>query len=415
MALYDNLNKTSTLTIAPSFQDFYDRTLIENLETDVVHARDGQKRRLPLNSGDRIQFRKMTPFALATTPLTEGVTPDGQTLEQTEIFVTPVQYGKHTEITDKAHLVALDNWNQETAKLHHMQAVESLDVVARDALHLGTQVIYAGSKTMRAELEATHVLSSTEIRKAVRLLEKNRAKRFPDGYYHAIIGPDTKYDLQSDAAWLDPGKYQDKSSIQTGEIGVLYGVKFFESLYAKQNEQPAYLFGTTASVTVATGTPLNTSTKVLTLNVDETGVDATVAASLVGETVVIDYAGTPFTTTITAATAYAAPSTAATITLAALPSGASTATFSAKEVAPFGGGKAGIDTAATLIYGMDAFGAVSLGDMGDNVKTIINPPGSAGSDDPLAQRGTIAWKVEGYAVAIIQDALIVRVEHGFTA
>ena len=51
----------------------------------------------------------------------------------------------------------------------------------------------------------------------------------------------------------------------------------------------------------------------------------------------------------------------------------------------------------------------------ENVKTIINPPGSAGSDDPLAQRGTIAWKVEGYAVAVIQDALIVRVEHGYTA
>jgi hypothetical protein len=49
------------------------------------------------------------------------------------------------------------------------------------------------------------------------------------------------------------------------------------------------------------------------------------------------------------------------------------------------------------------------------VKIIINPPGSAGADDPLEQRGTIAWKVKGFCCVILQDAFIVRIEHGTTA
>ena len=52
---------------------------------------------------------------------------------------------------------------------------------------------------------------------------------------------------------------------------------------------------------------------------------------------------------------------------------------------------------------------------GENVKIIINPPGSSGAADPLEQRGTIAWKVKGFCCAILQDAFIVRIEHGATA
>jgi N4-gp56 family major capsid protein len=88
-------------------------------------------------------------------------------------------------------------------------------------------------------------------------------------------------------------------------------------------------------------------------------------------------------------------------------------TTNALKVVPSGGATSGDEVHATLIYGKDAYGIVQLGGKGTpNIQTIVKSPGSSGSDDPLNQRGTIAWKVKHFCAAIIQDDFIVRVEHG---
>jgi N4-gp56 family major capsid protein len=73
-----------------------------------------------------------------------------------------------------------------------------------------------------------------------------------------------------------------------------------------------------------------------------------------------------------------------------------------------------VDVHVTLIYGENAAGSVALGGADKNVETIIMPPGSGGASDPLKQRGTIAWKVNGFAATILQDSWIIRLEHAVT-
>ena len=85
------------------------------------------------------------------------------------------------------------------------------------------------------------------------------------------------------------------------------------------------------------------------------------------------------------------------------------------KITPGGGGADGAPVYGTVIYGQNAYGDIELGMGGENVKIIINPPGSSGAADPLEQRGTIAWKVKGFTCVILQDAFIVRVEHGASA
>jgi N4-gp56 family major capsid protein len=85
----------------------------------------------------------------------------------------------------------------------------------------------------------------------------------------------------------------------------------------------------------------------------------------------------------------------------------------ALKIVPSGGASSGDEVHATLIYGKDAYGIVQLGGKGTpNIQTIVKSPGSSGSDDPLNQRGTIAWKVKHFACAVLQDDFIVRIEHG---
>lgn len=71
-------------------------------------------------------------------------------------------------------------------------------------------------------------------------------------------------------------------------------------------------------------------------------------------------------------------------------------------------GASSIDVVSTLVFGKDAFGVIELD--GSNVRTIIKPAGSAGASDPLDQRATVGWKVNGFAAAILQDDWLVRIE-----
>ena len=110
-------------------------------------------------------------------------------------------------------------------------------------------VIYANGKTARATLTPTDKLTSKEIRKAVKTLKKNHAQTF-NGYYIAIVGPDTTYDLQEDDAWVKVSQYQDKENIYTGEVGRLFGVRFVESTEAKIFEDAGESSADVASVIV---------------------------------------------------------------------------------------------------------------------------------------------------------------------
>jgi hypothetical protein len=59
---------------------------------------------------------------------------------------------------------------------------------------------------------------------------------------------------------------------------------------------------------------------------------------------------------------------------------------------------------------------VKLGGKGKpNIQIIVKALGSSGSDDPLNQKGSIAWKVPFFACAVLQDDFIVRIEHGVSA
>ena len=244
MAVFDNLNKTTSAGVATAVAEYYDRALLKNVMPELVHCRDLQKRPLPPHNGRRVQFRRFTPFGAVTTPLTEGVTPAGQELTQTALYATVKPYGAHVEITDEMNFFLLDNIHRETVKLLSDQAALSLDSIARDALCAGMNVQFPKDTiTARSQITAEDKLTYDMIKKAVRFLKKNNCKPFPDGFYHAVISVDAVHDLTGDAMWTDVSKYQDKQKTEKYELGTIYKVKFFESPNAKVFRAQTYLYG----------------------------------------------------------------------------------------------------------------------------------------------------------------------------
>lgn len=226
--------------LSGEMKTFYSDYLIDMAEPELVHDQFGQKHPIPKNGGKTIEFRKYDPLPKALTPLTEGVTPDGQKLNMGVITATVAQYGGFIELSDMLLLTAIDNNLVQATKLLGSQAGRTLDTITREVLNGGTNVQYAegqvNSRTALVGGSATdsdnHYLTVNAIRRAVRFLKVMNAPRI-NGYYAGIIHPDVSYDLMDDPKWVNVKTYSDPEGIYEGEIGRIEGVRFVETSEAK--------------------------------------------------------------------------------------------------------------------------------------------------------------------------------------
>lgn len=407
MPVFDNMNYSySPMLQAGMMEDYHQKALLRNLQPELVHSRDAKKFSLPEGNGKYSTFRRFTPLGADITPLTEGKPKEGQTLEQSKFSVMVKPYGGHMEFTDELNLYHIDNTHQEMNRLLSEQAALSLDTVTRDAFNSGLNVQYAGGKTSRSALTSADVVTLDEIKKARRTLERKNVKPCADGFYHMIVHPDTYYDLTHDQLWVDVAKYQDKAKVEKYELGTIWQVKLFRSTNAKVWRTEQYLYGTVASLTISSA--FNSVDR----SVECSSMDITAdeARELAGKMVYVQYDSTNLPMVIERVDYLRkklyfrwAPSADA---IAKIVSGV--------KIVPPTADVGSTDVYSNLIYGADALGMVELGGNGGNVQMIVNMPGSAGADDPYRQRGTIAWKVKGYAAAILNEDAIVRLESGAT-
>lgn len=227
--------------LSAEMKKFYDMTLIDEATANLVHDQFGQKRPIPANGGKTIEFRKFAPLAKATTPLTEGVTPDGKSLAVSTITATVAQYGDYITQSDVLELTSLDNTILEATKLLGRQAGLTLDTIVRNVLHSGTNVTYCpkvaadGAETAvtsRAGLDTTSQLTVKVIQQVVAKLRGQNAPTI-GGKYVAIIHPYVAYDLMRDPEWIDAHKYANPTNLYEGEIGEIAGVRFVQTTEAK--------------------------------------------------------------------------------------------------------------------------------------------------------------------------------------
>ena len=225
-------NMTTSSALSAGMQTYYNRELLRTFEPNLVHLQFGDEHRMPPHSGLVMNMRKLIPLETNTKALSEGDPGESVMLAETEVTVQLQQYGEYARCTDKLDLTHLDMDIMRRTKLFGDAGARSIDAVVREELAKCANVIYAGGKTARAELTAADKLTSRELRKAVKTLKKNHAQTF-GGYYVAIVGPDTMYDLQEDEAFVKVSQYQDKENIYTGEVGRLFGVRLVETTEAK--------------------------------------------------------------------------------------------------------------------------------------------------------------------------------------
>lgn len=226
----------TTTTLSGEMLQYLEKTFLERSEAATIHAEGAQKKTLGKNMGTTVTFTKRTPFAAATTALTEGENPNSVGITSNKVTATLKGYGNWTKISSLLYNTSIDRQAKETVEMLSQNAGETIDALVRDVLHAGATTQFANGKTALNGITDDDVLTVTEIKKAVRALKKNNAPVYEDGYYLGKVGPDTAYNLMSDPAWLDAQKYTARKELYKGEIGSLHKVRFIEASSNQKSE-----------------------------------------------------------------------------------------------------------------------------------------------------------------------------------
>ena len=168
-------------------------------QTSYKHRSFAESKPLPRNFGDTINFRRYSKLEPVSTPLTEGVTPDGKTASGSSITATLRQYGDVMYWTDVVDDEQLDDVKAEYTVELGYQAQESLDNIAREAMYVEASKTYAGGATSVEAMtdDAAHRATIDLFRKVALGMKTNHIKpnRKAGSRYAVLIGAQGMYDL----------------------------------------------------------------------------------------------------------------------------------------------------------------------------------------------------------------------------
>lgn len=234
----------TTVNVPPGVQAYYDRNLLERAVPADIHGRFGQVRPIKLRSGNQIKFRRYEALAVATTALMEGVTPQGSSLSLTDVTAQLAQYGDYVTVTDMVDMTNQDPVLTEAGMVLGEQAGITIDLVRRDVLVAGTNVIYTNG-VARATLNT--VLSAIALRTAIRALNRQNAKWVRDmvnattgigttpirAAYIGFIHPDTEAQLEQIPGYVPVAQYSSAMRSEPDEVGAYRNIRFFSSTNGK--------------------------------------------------------------------------------------------------------------------------------------------------------------------------------------
>lgn len=219
---------STTSTLSEHMSIYYDKRFLERAKLMLRYNVGAQVKPLPRNSGKTVYWNRMTPLAVATTPLTEATTPSATDMSSTIVSATVAPYGNFTKVGALYETTSIDVGLAEHVDVHGQNGGETIDTLIRDELDGGGTSQTVNGVDVSA-MAATDVIDGLEVRSAVVTLKKNKAPTFENGYYRSIIPVSVAQDLRGDSEWLDAYRYTDTENIQNGLLGRLHGVEFFET------------------------------------------------------------------------------------------------------------------------------------------------------------------------------------------
>jgi len=214
-----------------TMQIFYDRVFLARAKTELRYDFGADVKNVPMNSGKVVYFTRFSPLALATTALSEAANPTAADMTATTVSATLADYGNYTTVGSLYSMTSIEDGLTEHVGVHGQNAGETIDRLIRTELNSGgtSAVVSTATAATLTAIRTSDTLTGLEVRTTVRTLKTNKARKFANGLFRAVIGQYAAMDLMGNSEWLDAHRYTTSDAIERGVIGKLHGVEFVES------------------------------------------------------------------------------------------------------------------------------------------------------------------------------------------
>ena len=402
-SIVELIRKSPDQAIAPDL--FYNKQLLDTIRLDAnefvfYRLADSQPIGSVANSN---LLRRWAPLQAHTVPLAEGVPPASDKGSVETYQITAGQYGRYMEFTDKVDFAMVDPIIAHYTKEYSIVAVETLDLLAREALEEIANPYYAGMKASVEDLTFSDKPTMTDLRKIVLSFDKQLVKPRSGNRFHVIAGPEFYYDMIDDPTVVNYMKINNttKTMYEDSMLIPMFRLEFYQTLTAPASGE---FFGVNGrSLRLYTGSGANAEFITVSdkatiggnpvfkeesgyVKDSRTGQDASYIPlrevwdidainSITAQSVITGF--------------YTSGSTAATA-----------ANITGKTWAEF-------KVASVYVIGKDALTKTGLSGQ-DSAKMFVKPLGSAGVLDPIDQRQSIGFKINSVGFGSTRLEAVVR-------
>lgn len=239
---------TSYGDISPRTAAYAVASMLKRALPYLVLEKFGQAYPIPNNSTKTAKFRRYEALPKATTPLVEGVTPQGKTLTFTDVQCTLSQYGDFVTLTDVIADTHEDPVFQEAQDIIAEQAAQTIEAVRYGVLKACTNVYFMtdDGTPLRTEVVSafTGAAGLAKQRKITRGFKRQNARYITkmtsgspnykseavQAAYVGLVHPDCETDIRGLTGFINVKDYAAQgSALSEYEFGTVEDVRYIRS------------------------------------------------------------------------------------------------------------------------------------------------------------------------------------------
>lgn len=217
------------VSIPQAVRDFYSREVLFQAQPRLRFLQFAKvKRDLQAVRGKSIVFVKYGNLS-GGGELEESdvLTPEGMTTS--EVIVPVKEQANSVQVTEYLLRTSLLDVLGDASKLLANNMAVVLDGQFRDTVLKTTNVVYGGTATSLATMNAQSAFTTKTVKDAVETLATNNAPRINGDYYVCIAHPHQLRQLRDDTNWINANTYMGRRQLYIGEVGMYEGCIFIET------------------------------------------------------------------------------------------------------------------------------------------------------------------------------------------
>lgn len=397
---------------------FYNKQLLDTIRIDAdQYCYYRLADTMPIgDKADKLQLRRWSPLQAHTVPLVEGIPPKSDKGSVEKYEISAAQYGRYMEFSDKVDFTVVDPIIAIYTKEYSIVAIETLDMLAREALLANSNPNYAGGAAGPEELTLESKPNLDDLRKIVLNMKRHLIKPRNNGRFHVIGSPEFFFDMIDDDRVKEYMRINNttKTLYDNSRLVPLFEMEFYETLVCPTNEdfyvpvkdgtaieKVKILYKNGGSTSDFTGGIESTHTD----DAGNTYVVATLKSLMVRPSDAIDYQAVldAKTNGLLSADDPAYANRYGSYVLDSRTG--QKASYIPGDVVDIPTGWKALNAHVILILGKDALARTGLQGQ-DQAKMYVKQKGSAGVLDPIDQRQSIGFKINSVGFGVIRSEAV---------